>query len=570
MTKSHDAEAQRSVRQIRLAAQLPRCDGLGLNHLTLAALIWLETNHKAVNALNVFPVPDGDTGTNMLLTMQAAFREIKGSRELNVSKVAHAIAQGALMGARGNSGVILSQIWRGFARGLGNAEAFDADLLVHALGTACETAYRGVVKPVEGTILTVIKDIATAAEQAVAGEPEQRDLRQLLAVCAKAAAEAVARTPEQMPLLKQAGVVDAGGKGLALLLDGMLRHLRAQPLDIAEVAEIVPLDLAAVGAALDAAEPGQEWEVVLDFRPRGVLHLPTLYRRLEQIGASIQVGEGEGLYRVHVHLLRTRRHEPIELAEELGTVVKVHMENLLDQMNDTRAPAGGAEALPLSAVKPGQLAVVAVSPGLGLSRVMASLGAAAIVSGGQTMNPSTQDILQAIGDVPTDRVIVLPNNKNIISAAIQAAEMTVKQVRVVPTRTVPQGIAALLNLVPDGDLETVQACMERALAAVQTGEVTTSSRSANVAGVAIQEGQFVGLHNTQLKAAGDALAAVVLALLEEMQASQHELATFYYGADVSTEAATAMAAQVRTDYPNLTVELHAGGQPHYHYIFSIE
>jgi DAK2 domain fusion protein YloV len=569
MTIRPDTGTQLPVRQIRLAAELPRCDGLGLKHLTFAALTWLDTNHKVVNALNVFPVPDGDTGTNMLLTMQAAYREIAEGSEPSVSKVAHAVAHGALMGARGNSGVILSQIWRGFARGLGNTEAFEADSLVHALRTASDTAYRGVVKPVEGTILTVIKDTALAAERALAQQPRQPDLRQLLQVCVEAANASVAHTPELMPLLKQAGVVDSGGKGLALLLEGMLRYLRGQSLDASEAPQVVTLDLAAVGAALDAAEPGQEWEVVLDFRPNGNLHLPTLFSRLEEMGTSIQVGEGEGLYRVHVHLLKKRRHEPIELAEELGTVVKVHMENLLDQLAGSEGQ-GGAEALPLAAVQPGQIGVVAVSPGHGLSRVMASLGVAAIVSGGQTMNPSTQDLLDAIGNLPTDRVIVLPNNKNIVPAAIQAAEMSVKQVRVVPTRTIPQGIAALLGLVPDGELDAVQAAMDRAQAAVESGEVTIASRSVEVVGVSVQEGQFIGLHNTVLKTAGGSLPQVVLDLLQHMGAAERELATLFYGADVDPAAAEQIASQVRDAFPNLELELHPGGQPYYHFILSVE
>jgi dihydroxyacetone kinase-like predicted kinase len=289
------------------------------------------------------------------------------------------------------------------------------------------------------------------------------------------------------------------------------------------------------------------------------------------MGTSIQVGEGEGLYRVHVHLLKIRRHEPIELAEELGTVVKVHMENLLDQLAGSEGQGGaGAEALPLAAVQPGQIGVIAISPGHGLSRVMGSLGVAAIVSGGQTMNPSTQDILEAIGGLPTDRVIVLPNNKNIVAAAIQAAEMSVKQVRVVPTRTIPQGIAALLGLVPDGELDAVQAAMERAQAAVESGEVTTASRSVEVAGVAVQEGQFIGLHNTVLKTAGETLPGVVLDLLGHMNAGDHELATLFYGADVDPAAAEQIAAQVRETFPNQEVELHPGGQPYYHFILSVE
>jgi uncharacterized protein len=563
-----EADQTMVERQIRLAVALPRCDGFGMRRLTRSALQWLDANHKQVNALNVFPVPDGDTGTNMLLTMQAAYKEIENSTETSVSKVAAAVAQGALMGARGNSGVILSQIWRGFARGLDGAEAFDSGLVVQALQVASATAYRGVVKPVEGTILTVIKDVAAAAEAAYEGSGRSADLRSVLATVVAAAQASVARTPELLPILKQAGVVDSGGKGLALVLEGMLRYLKGQRLDEGPLHLVAPLSLEAVGTAMNSVEPGQEWEVVVDFRPRVEMNLPSLYSRLEQMGSSIQVGEGEGLYRVHIHLLKSRRLEPIELAEEWGTVVNVHMENLLDQIATRQS--GGDEALPLAPVQPGQLAVVAVSPGLGLSRLMGSLGAAAIVGGGQTKNPSTEEFLKAIDSVPTDKIIVLPNNKNIILAAQQAASLSIKDVRVLPSRTVPQGIAALLNLVPDGDLATVGSAMERAIEAVDTGEVTTASRTVEINGVAVSEGDIIGLRNGVLAVGGHSISEVVLRLLEVMAAGEHELITLYSGGDVADAGADAMTAAVRAAYPTLSVEAHPGGQPYYHYILSVE
>ena len=563
-------EDARTERQIRLAGELRQCDGFGLKRLAQAALEWLDTNHETVNALNVFPVPDGDTGTNMLLTMRAACQEIQNSRETSASKVGLAIAQGALMGARGNSGVILSQILRGFAHGLGTAETFDAGLLVEALRQASSTAYRGVVKPVEGTILTVIKDSAAAAEAAYARPNQSGDLRALLDEVAVAAAESVARTPELMPLLKQAGVVDSGGKGLALMLEGMQRYLRGQRLDESNAPLPAPLDLAAVGAAIEAAEPGQEWEVVVDFRPRTIVHLPTLYARLATLGASIQVGEGEGLFRVHIHLLKSRRFEPIDLAEEWGTVVNVHMENLVAQMEARQA--GAEAAVTLAAVQPGQIAAVSVSPAAGLSRLMGSLGAGAIVGGGQTMNPSTQDILEAINKLPTDRIIVLPNNKNIILAAQQAASLSSKQVRVVPSRSVPEGLAALLSLLPEGELDSVQAAMEAGMAAIQTGEVTTASRSVELGGVAVNEGQPIGLWNGALAVAGGSAAEVVLSLLDKMGGSEHDLITLYFGADVTAEAAEQLAADIRARYSKEAeaVQVHAGGQPHYDYLLSVE
>jgi DAK2 domain fusion protein YloV len=565
----------RVERQIRLAVALPRCDGFGMRRLTGAALQWLDANHKIVNALNVFPVPDGDTGTNMLMTMQAAYKEIENSTETNASKVALAVAQGALMGARGNSGVILSQIWRGFAHGLEGAEVFDSGLVVRALQVASATAYRGVVKPVEGTILTVIKDSAAGAEAAYEAGGHTADLRTVLEAVVAAANASVARTPELLPLLKQAGVVDSGGKGLALIFEGMLRYLKGQRLDESTLTIVAPLSLEQVGTAMNSVEPGQEWEVVVDFRPRVEMNLPSLYSRLEAMGTSIQVGEGDGLYRVHIHLLKSRRLEPIEMAEEWGTVLNVHMENLLDQVKNLQdgEPQGGREeVLPLAPVQPGQLAVVAVSPGLGLSRLMGSLGAAAIVGGGQTKNPSTEEFLTAIDGVPTDKIIVLPNNKNIILAAQQAASLSSKQVRVVPSRTVPQGIAALLNIVPDGDLDTVSGVMERAMAAVETGEVTTASRTVEIGGVAVNEGDIIGLRNGVLAVGSHLISDVVTRLLEAMSAGDHELITLFSGADVSPRDAEAMAATIRALYPapQYSVEMHAGGQPFYHYILSVE
>jgi DAK2 domain fusion protein YloV len=570
-----EVDQTRVERQIRLAVALPRCDGFGMRRLTRSALQWLDANHEIVNALNVFPVPDGDTGTNMLLTMQAAYKEIENSTETNASKVAQAVAQGALMGARGNSGVILSQIWRGFARGLDGAEAFDSGLVVQALLAASATAYRGVVKPVEGTILTVIKDSAAAAQAAYEASGHTADLRTVLEAVVEGAQASVARTPELLPLLKQAGVVDSGGKGLALIFEGMLRYLKGQQLDQSPLTVIAPLSLEAVGTAMNSVEPGQEWEVVVDFRPRVEMNLPNMYSTLEAMGTSIQVGEGDGLYRVHIHLLKSRRLEPIELAEEWGTVVNVHMENLLDQVETLQGsgPQGSREeALPVAGVQPGQLAVVAVSPGLGLSRLMGSLGAAAIVGGGQTKNPSTEEFLKAIDGLPTDKIIVLPNNKNIILAAQQAASLSSKQVRVVPSRTVPQGIAALLNLVPDGDLDTVSGAMERATAAVETGEVTTASRTVEINGVAVSEGDIIGLCNGVLAVGGQSIPDVVMRLLEAMSAGEHELITLYSGAEVSADAADQVAAAVRAVYPEpkYAVEIHAGGQPYYHYILSVE
>ena len=423
--------------------QVVTCHGQDLKRLIAAGLSWLEKNHQAVNALNVFPVPDGDTGTNMLLTMRSAYNEIADDESNHAGKIAQKVAHGALMGARGNSGVILSQIWRGFARDIERLPAFDAHHLASAMREASNTAYKGVVKPVEGTILTVIRQAAEAAEIAA---HSTTDLIDALGQVVQRCHTAVAETPRLLKVLADAGVVDAGGQGLTVILEGMYRMLRGESLDAEILSQYQPLDLEAVGAALETIEPGQDWEVVVDFRPDRPLILPDFYGQLELIGSSIQLGEGDQISRMHIHLPRERRYDPIEYIETLGTVVNVHMENLLDQVEQQKAQSttttlGGVVPLVIEKqeILPGQIAAVAVAPGDGIAQVFESLGVARIVSGGQTMNPSTEEIVAAIESLNTDKVIILPNNKNIIMAARSACDLTEKQAFTVPTRTIPQG-----------------------------------------------------------------------------------------------------------------------------------
>mgnify|MGYP006376285009 FL=1 len=456
-----------------------------MKRLVEAGMIWLRVNQQTVNALNVFPVPDGDTGTNMTLTMQSAWNEIKDSSHRKVSEMAAGVAKGALMGARGNSGVILSQIWRGFARAVHERETLDGESLAKGFAEARDTAYKGVVKPVEGTILTVIRGVADATEAAL---QSTSDAISILEVAVRAADEAVQRTPDLLPLLKQAGVVDSGGKGLFFILEGMLRHVYGESLE-APLMSVQPISAMNLQGALDEVEEGQDYEVVVDFMPPTNFDLQKFYGRLEEMGTSIQVGEGEGMYRMHIHVPLEKRYEPIDYIMGLGTITKVAMENLLAQMDDIQKSKSSAIAF--APVEPGQIAVVVVSPGDGLSRIFASLGAAAVVKGGQTMNPSTQDILKSFEDLPTDKVIILPNNKNIVMAANQAKDVTVKQVAVVPTRSVPQGLTAMLSLQPDGEVDSVAEKMIKALAAVKTGDITVAVRNVEIAGVNVQEGQVI-------------------------------------------------------------------------------
>ncbi len=540
-------------------------DGQKLKELVEAGLVWLKTNQQTVNSLNVFPVPDGDTGTNMLLTMQAAYQEIANSGERNIGKMAHAIAQGALMGARGNSGVILSQLWRGFARALDNYETMDAELFVKALVEARNTAYKGVVRPVEGTILTVAKDIARVAEESLANHVTE--LKRILENAVLGADESVRHTPELLPVLKQAGVVDAGGKGLFFLMEGMLRYLNHLPLET-PVTVVQPLSTMQLSETMESIEPGQDFEVVIDFQPNGPLDLEKFYQDLSLMGTSIQVGEGEGIYRMHIHVPTEKRYSPIDYTMSLGTITKVSIENLIAQMQKQEEKK--ESKLQLAPVEPGQIAVVAVSPGHGISRIFASLGVSAIVEGGQTMNPSTQEILNAFENLPTDRVVILPNNKNIVLAAQAAVTMTVKKVAVVPSTSVPQGLSAILRLNPDGDFDWVVSEMNEALKEVETGEITIATRSVQINGVEVHEGEVIALHNGNLVCAADNLASACLCLLEKANTAERERITLFYGENVSKAEINAIVDQIREKYPNHEIELHEGGQPHYQFIIAIE
>jgi DAK2 domain fusion protein YloV len=540
-------------------------DGQVLKRFIEAGLLWLRANQQLVNSLNVFPVPDGDTGTNMVLTMQAAYDEIANSAEKNFGEVAHAVAHGALMGARGNSGVILSQLWRGFARSIEKQPVLDIFSLVQALAVARDTAYKGVVRPVEGTILTVAKDVAAKAE---AAKNNANNLVSFWEEIVEAADESVQRTPDLLPVLKEAGVVDSGGKGLFFILEGILRVISGETLEISTVS-IQPLDEMALENIKEIIEPGQDYEVVVDFHPTKPLDLTRFYYDLEEIGTSIQLGEGDGLYRLHIHVPTQNLYSPIDYTRTLGPVSKVAIENLMEQLGDDQQAIDEAGFV-LSPIEPGQNAVVAVVPGKGFARVFASLGVAAFVEGGQTMNPSTQEIVKAFEDLTTDKIILLPNNKNIILAAKAAADLSVKKVAVIPSKSVPQGLAAMMRLIPDGDFDSVVEEMMGALNDVETGEITEATRSVEIDGVEVQEGQIIVLHNGRLVLSVSNLEDACLGLLQEAEAEKHELITLFYGNNVTEQEVSEIAEKIRSKYTKQEIEIQEGGQPHYQFIVSIE
>jgi len=546
-----------------------QCNGRQLHKLAKAGLIWLEQNHQYVNSLNVFPVPDGDTGTNMLLTMRSAVARIEDDEEIHVGTVAAQLSQGALMGARGNSGVILSQIWRGLAKGLKNKETFDAQDLAEAFHEAAETAYNGVMRPVEGTILTVIREGAAEAEDAA---QKSSDLRFVMERVVERCQQALERTPELLPVLKDAGVVDSGGQGLVYIFEGMLRYVTRQMRDLGHMAAQQSAGMVRQRTAQELVAPvdGQienPYDVQFILMGEG-LNVMEVRHRIDAMGDSTVVVGDENAIKVHIHVKNPG--EPLSYGISLGKITDVVVENMQLQMEEIINASPSILVPDEVKVEPGQIGVVAVAAGQGLSDIFRSLGAAYIVEGGQTNNPSTEEIFQAIQDLPTDKIIILPNNKNIILAAEAAGNLSPKEVAVVPTRTAPQGFCALLSLNPNGDLRATADSMFDAAQQISTGEITRATRSVTLDGVEVNEGEFIGLVDCRLSASGAQLDGVLTEVLEKMQLKEREIISVYTGAGIINQEADEVVAQIEALYPELEVELLPGDQAHYFYILGAE
>jgi DAK2 domain fusion protein YloV len=531
-----------------------------------AASAWLDAHVEAVNALNVFPVPDGDTGTNMSLTMRAGLAEVGSHDHASAGELTQWVAHGALMGARGNSGVILSQILRGLARSLDEKAHVTASDLAQALKEGVVTAYKGVMRPVEGTILTVVREAADAACDAVA---MGGNLLEMLDHTVSEARSSLARTPQLLSVLAEAGVVDAGGQGLVLILEGMLKYLRGESV----AASSTPLT-GVVHAHAVEGEYGYDTQFIIKGTDLDVALIRTC---IAEMGDSVLVVGDERIVKVHVH--SDHPGEIVEYGLGCGQLDEVIIENMQLQYEEFRAAAASkatdtglqSSAPPSTQVGAGgEIAVIAVASGDGLVRVFESLGADAVVPGGQTMNPSTLDLLTAVDRVVADKVILLPNNGNIILAANQAKELSAKQVAVVPTKTVPQGVSALLAFSGQADLDDNVRLMAEASANVETIEITRAVRTTQINGLSILEGQFIGLVNDNLVMVADDIASLAMGLLEHIAADQFEIVTIFRGEDVSEQEAQALADSVSTDYPDLEIEVLDGGQPHYYFIISAE
>ncbi|MGQ9848826.1 MAG: DAK2 domain-containing protein [Aggregatilineaceae bacterium] len=550
------------------------CDGHTLWRLAQAGRDWLDQHHALVNQLNVFPVPDGDTGTNMLMTMRNAIKELEEAGiSDHVGQVAARIAHGAMMGSRGNSGTILSQLWQGFAHALKERKTLTPEALVKALREASDTAYRGVIKPVEGTILTVAREAAEAAEDALRDTQDTVEILRRTVVRAK---DALARTPEMLPILQKAGVVDSGGSGLVYILEGMLLYLQGETIQVKEIALTQAQELADTLAPEDELGYGYDVQFILK---GDNLDVNAIRAAIDSMGWSTLVVGNEQAIKVHVHV-----HDPgipLSYGVSLGTLSDIVVENMQEQYQDYVRERSAASAVarpqpalpepPAIDLDEDDISVVGVASGDGLARVFRQLGAAELVMGGQTNNPSTQEILEAIRRTATRKVIVLPNNKNIILAAEQAARLATDQtVVVLPTRSMPQGISALLPYDPKGDLDTVVNAMLQAKDKVITGEITTATRSVELDNIKVNKGQIIGLIDGTLTVAGDDLNDVLRQMLERMCAGECELITLYYGNGVDEADARQVSEELRAAYPEQEFEVIYGGQAHYHYIVSAE
>jgi hypothetical protein len=541
--------------------QVNSISGQDLREMFAAATSWLEKSSADIDALNVFPVPDGDTGTNMLLTMRSTVEEAYRGPDRSAAAVSQAMAKGALMGARGNSGVILSQILRGLAQSLVGKESVTVEDLVKGLQESAVMAYKGLSNPVEGTMLTVIKEVAAAVK--AQASRDNGDLIEVMEAAVDAASESVANTPKLLQVLREAGVVDAGGQGLYVIFDGALRYLRGEMEQMRfRKPQIIVSDIHAtkVPQMIAMAEVPYGYCTNLLLKGEG-LDADKLRKKLEDRGQSLVVAGDGTAVRIHIHTMNPGG--VLHFVGRLGTMHEIAIRNMDEQHQDfLEMQKGRAPAV--------DTAIVTVVSGDGLADVFTSLGATAIVPGGQTMNPSTKDLLEAVESVTSDKVIILPNNKNIVATANQLQDLTEKKVEIIPSETIPQGVAALLAFDYEANLPTNVEIMKKAMSAVRSIEITRAVRSTRISKFNIRKKQTIGFLNGALVAAGDNPADVLHQVLAKLDLGQVEVITIYYGADTKSEEAEGIGNSIRERYSQLQIEVVRGGQPHYNYIVSIE
>ena len=555
-----------------------------INAATLAKMFLagaknLESKKEWINELNVFPVPDGDTGTNMTMTIMSAAKEVSALEQVDMKTLAKAISSGSLRGARGNSGVILSQLLRGFTKAIKEVDEVDVDILCEALQRAVETAYKAVMKPKEGTILTVAKG---AADKALELVDTTDDIVYFIDEIIKEADFVLSKTPDMLPVLKQAGVVDSGGQGLVVVMQGAYDCLMGKEVDYTitpdqtsgQVTKITPETEAEIKFGYCT-----EFIIVLD-QPLTEAQEQEYKGYLESIGDSIVVVADDEIVKTHVHT-----NDPglaIQKALTHGSLSKIKIDNMREEHQERlikdaekaaaqQAAEEAAKEAPASTEPEKEMGFVAVSIGEGLNEIFKELGVDYMIEGGQTMNPSTEDVLDAIAKVSAKTVFVLPNNKNIILAANQAASLCEdKEVIVLPTKTIPQGITALINFIPEQSAKENEARMNEEITNVKTGQVTYAVRDTVIDDKEIHEGDYMGIGDAGILAVNTDIQAVFLDMIAEMVDEDSAIVSIYYGADVTEADAKALSSAVEEKFSDLEVELQMGGQPVYYYIASVE
>lgn len=552
--------------------KMKQIDAALLQKMLIGGAKRLEANKEYINELNVFPVPDGDTGTNMTMTALAAAKEVGNAAEVTVKEVTRGLSSGSLRGARGNSGVILSQLFRGFYKGVKDQDVLTTETAAAGFKKAVETAYKAVMKPKEGTILTVAK---VTAEKAVHCARNTEGFEEFAQVVIKEANEILQKTPEMLPVLKEAGVVDSGGQGLVEFLQGAADVLMGKEVDLSSV------EKTAVKPAATASEaPLEEKDIKFGYCTEFIVMTKDEISMEEEqkfkdflmgIGDSIVVVADEDIIKVHVHT--NHPGKAIEKGLTYGELTNMKIDNMREEhrerLNLTQAEAQAEESKPEEPRK--DYGFVAVSIGQGMNDIFRELGVDHLIEGGQTMNPSTEDMLNAIEQVNAETVFILPNNKNIILAATQAQSLVEdKNVVIIPTTTVPQGISAIIGFDPDADAEENEENMKDIIECVKTGEVTYAVRDTSINGITIKVDDIMGIDDDGIKKVGQDVEKVTLELLEEMVDEDSELISIYYGEDTTKEQAEALLEKVEETYGDCDVQLEYGGQPIYYFLLSVE
>lgn len=549
-------------------------EGKRFAEMVLMGANQLSVNAKLVDALNVFPVPDGDTGTNMNLSMTSGAKEVETHINEHIGKVGQALSKGLLMGARGNSGVILSQLFRGFSKKIEAKASINSTEFAEAFAAGVETAYKAVMKPVEGTILTVAKD---AAKAAVASAEVNTDIVAVMEDVVKEANASLQRTPDLLPVLKEVGVVDSGGQGLVFVYEGFLAQLKGEKVNVSAVAPSMD-QLVSAEHHMNVADHissedikfGFCTEIMVRFNDGKEPYNEDEFRNhLSELGDSLLVISDDEVVKVHVHT--EQPGEVLNYGQRFGTLIKIKVDNMREQHSSlvtNDAPA--TPSAPAPSKKKEEYGIVAVAMGSGVADLFRSIGAKAVIEGGQTMNPSTEDIVKAIKEVNAKNVIILPNNKNIIMAAQQSVDLVDENVIVIPSKTVPQGMASLLAFNPSLSAEDNESAMTDALSTVKTGQITFAVRDTSIDGLEIENGDFMGIAEGKIVNKSKDKLEAAKELLDQMIDEDSEILTIIYGEDVNETEVNELVEYCEEKFEDVEVELHDGKQPLYSFILAVE